>query len=329
MKFTIAALTTIAMATAATIPSAAWSTLTPNATYAGAMTDFSSSFGIQIVTISASSTSASASSTAVAKRQVIQQIGDGQIQAQSASSTTAVPTVSVVNQIGDGQIQNNESTPTTTSAPKTTASVVNQIGDGQIQNNQSTATKTTASVVNQIGDGQIQNNKSATTSTASVVNQITDGQIQNNKSTKTASVVNQITDGQIQNESSAAVASQATDGPVQATATSSADSDYNFPVSCKSSTSLAMTLKDSMLTDSKGRVGAIVANRQFQFDGPPPQAGSIYAAGWSITSDGKLALGDSDVFYQCKSGDFYNLYDENVAAQCEPVYLSIVELVTC
>lgn len=90
-----------------------------------------------------------------------------------------------------------------------------------------------------------------------------------------------------------------------------------------------MKLEDSVLTDSHGRIGAIVANRQFQFDGPPPQAGSIFAAGWSISSDGYLTLGDSKVFYQCLSGDFYNLYDENVAAQCNAVKLKIIDFVDC
>ena len=90
-----------------------------------------------------------------------------------------------------------------------------------------------------------------------------------------------------------------------------------------------MNLKGGILTDGKGRIGSIVANRQFQFDGPPPQAGAIYAAGWSITEDGYLALGDSDVFYQCLSGNFYNLYDQNVAEQCSAIHLEAVSLVDC
>ena len=100
-------------------------------------------------------------------------------------------------------------------------------------------------------------------------------------------------------------------------------------VSSKVDATLEMSIKDGILTDDKGRVGSIVANRQFQFDGPPPQAGALYAAGWSITPDGNLALGDQDVFYQCLSGDFYNLYDESIAAQCHPVYLQAIDLVSC
>ncbi len=90
-----------------------------------------------------------------------------------------------------------------------------------------------------------------------------------------------------------------------------------------------MNLKGGILTDGKGRIGSIVANRQFQFDGPPPQAGAIYAAGWSITPAGNLAIGDKDVFYQCLSGDFYNLYDETLGKHCNQVYLQAIDLVDC
>ena len=99
--------------------------------------------------------------------------------------------------------------------------------------------------------------------------------------------------------------------------------------SCKNSGTLELTLKDGVLTDAKGRIGSIVANRQFQFDGPPPQAGAIYAAGWSITPDGNLAIGDNDVFYQCLSGTFYNLYDEHIGSQCTPVHLEAIDLIDC
>lgn len=64
-----------------------------------------------------------------------------------------------------------------------------------------------------------------------------------------------------------------------------------------------MKLNNHVLTDSLGRIGSIVANRQFQFDGPPAQAGAIYTGGWSVCADGVLALGSSKQFYQCDSGD--------------------------
>lgn len=322
MHFSLTALGLAATALAATIPSEPWTTLTPDALPLGATTDYTKKFGIQIVTITGSYSLDSG-----AHKRAINQIGDGQIQEQtsvtlSAPATTTV--ASVINQIGDGQIQHQTAT---------TASVINQIGDGQIQHQ-----TTTASVVNQIGDGQIQHQTSTTsTTTASVINQIGDGQIQHQtaNATTTASAVNQIGDGQIQHQTStattASAVSQISDGQLQASASASAESDddSDIPVACLTTDSLTMTLTKTVLKDGKGRIGAIVANRQFQFDGPPPQAGSIFAAGWSITDDGLLALGNSAVFYQCKSGDFYNLYDENVAAQCEAVHLSVIDLVDC
>lgn len=308
MHLSLTALTLAASALAATIPSEPWSTLTPDATPLGKTTDYSHKFGIQIVTLSGSY-----SVDGDKHKRAINQIGDGQIQEQT-SVTVSVPATtteaSIINQIGDGQIQHQTTT---------TAKVINQIGDGQIQHQTSTTSSaTTAKVINQIGDGQIQHQTSTTSSaTASVVNQIGDGQIQHQTSTTTtAAAASQISDGQVQASASAS-------------ASASSDDDSGLPLACMTSDSLVMTLNNTQLRDGKGRVGAIVANRQFQFDGPPPQSGSIYAAGWSITDDGLLALGNSAIFYQCKSGDFYNLYDENVAAQCEPVHLSVIDLVEC
>ncbi|KAK5958908.1 uncharacterized protein PWA37_003885 [Arxiozyma heterogenica] len=304
-----AALATSAMA--AYVPTEPWSTLTPSGTYSGGLTDYASTFGIAVVGIS---TPAAKATSSVAKRDVVSQIGDGQIQAATA-------TKAAVSQIGDGQIQ----------AAKTTKAAVSQIGDGQIQ-----AAKTTKAAVSQIGDGQIQ----AAKTTKAAVSQIGDGQIQAAKTTKAA--VSQIGDGQIQAaKTTKAAASQIGDGQVQAATKSAAaqigdgqvtsgkSTDPVTAVSCKVDGTLSMTLKDGILTDSRGRIGSIVANRQFQFDGPPPQAGAIYAAGWSITPEGNLALGNNDVFYQCLSGDFYNLYDESIGAQCHPVYLQAIDLVSC
>lgn len=110
------------------------------------------------------------------------------------------------------------------------------------------------------------------------------------------------------------------------------DDHTDYPVTgvaCKKSSTLSMKLRDSILTDCDGRIGSIVSGRQFQFDGPVPQHGAIYAAGWSVTSNGQLALGNCTKFYQCASGDFYNLYDESIGAQCTPVVLDIVELKDC
>ncbi|BAO40908.1 cell wall mannoprotein HSP150 [Kluyveromyces marxianus DMKU3-1042] len=268
----------------------------------------------------------------------VSQIGDGQIQATTA---TPKPTAQAVSQIGDGQIQ------ATTATQKPTAQAVSQIGDGQIQATTATQ-KPTAQAVSQIGDGQIQATTATQKPTAAAVSQIGDGQIQATTSTQkpTAQAASQIGDGQIQAttkttaKTTATAASQIKDGQVQATTSSgapaasgsAAPANPNDPVkaqSCKTNGTLSMTLKGAVLTDGKGRIGSIVANRQFQFDGPPPQAGAIYAKGWSLTPDGNLAIGNSDIFYQCLSGGFYNLYDESIGDQCKPVNLQAIDLVSC
>ena len=191
-----------------------------------------------------------------------------------------------------------------------------QISDGQIQHQ---TVKASATPVKQIGDGQIQHQTTAAAAT-------------------TASAVKQINDGQIQHQTTTAenVAKAQSDGQAIATGSPSSnstlsdddDSSSTIPKACSSANNLEMTLHDSVLKDTHERWGAIVANHQFQFDGPIPQAGTIYSAGWSI-KDGYLYLGDSNIFYQCLSGDFYNLYDENVAKQCSAVKLSVIEFVNC
>nr|CAI6689311.1 ADM_HP1_G0031840.mRNA.1.CDS.1 [Saccharomyces cerevisiae] len=206
----------------------------------------------------------------------------------------------------------------TIQAAKSTAAAASQISDGQVQ-----AAKSTAAAVSQITDGQVQ----AAKSTAAAASQISDGQVQATTSTKAAA--SQITDGQIQASKTTSGASQVSDGQVQATAEVKDANDPVDVVSCNNNSTLSMSLSKGILTDRKGRIGSIVANRQFQFDGPPPQAGAIYAAGWSITPEGNLALGDQDTFYQCLSGDFYNLYDKHIGSQCHEVYLQAIDLIDC
>ncbi|CCE63419.1 hypothetical protein TPHA_0E03290 [Tetrapisispora phaffii CBS 4417] len=312
LKQTLATAALASTAMAAYNPAEPWTTLTPSATYAGGLTDYTTSFGIAVQPIT---TSVSAASSVAKRAEAISQIGDGQIQATTSTKTTAA----AVSQIGDGQIQ--ATTKTTTA--KTTAAAVSQIGDGQIQATTKTTTaKTTAAAVSQIGDGQIQ----ATTSTktaAAAVSQIGDGQIQaTTKTTSGKSTSSNTTTTLVGSKSSTSAAAS----------TASAAADSNDPITaqtCMTDSTLAMVIKKGELTDAKGRIGSIVANRQFQFDGPPPQAGAIYAAGWSITPEGNLAIGDNDIFYQCLSGNFYNLYDETLGAQCTPVHLQAIDLVQC
>jgi len=83
--------------------------------------------------------------------------------------------------------------------------------------------------------------------------------------------------------------------------------------------SIILKLSGSVLTDGLGRIGAIVANRQLQFDSPSTQANAVYTGGWSVCSNGSLALGGSTVFYECASGGFANLYDQSVGSHCLPI----------
>jgi hypothetical protein len=82
--------------------------------------------------------------------------------------------------------------------------------------------------------------------------------------------------------------------------------------------SLLVTLKDGVLKDAQDRTGNIVANYQFQFDAPL-QDNAIYTSGFSVCDDRTLAIGENKTFYQCLSGDFYNLYDRDWAEQCKPI----------
>lgn len=73
--------------------------------------------------------------------------------------------------------------------------------------------------------------------------------------------------------------------------------------SCMQDGILMVRLADGVLIDGLGRIGSIVANRQFQFDGPPAQAGAIYTGGFAVCDDGTMSLGGSNQFFQCSSGD--------------------------
>jgi len=203
------------------------------------------------------------------------------------------------------------------------ATPVTQIGDGQIQAPTSSAAQATP--VSQIGDGQIQATSAAQ---GTPVTQIGDGQIQATTSAATGKAVSQISDGQLQ----ATTLATQTRSAGMSTGTSSA----GFAVlpgaaqACYSAGVLAVNLTSGVLLDSKGRTGYIAANSQFQFDAPA-QTGAIYTAGWSVCSNGTLALGSATTFYQCLSGSFYNIYLDDVlgAEQCEQVAIEVIQLNSC
>ncbi|PWW73611.1 hypothetical protein C7212DRAFT_331522 [Tuber magnatum] len=108
--------------------------------------------------------------------------------------------------------------------------------------------------------------------------------------------------------------------------------DHPSPVvetQCFQQNSLKMFLNKGLLVDHLGRIGSIVANRQFQFDGPPAQAGAVYTGGWSVCPDNLIALGPQKQFYACASGDFENIYDSMIADYCRPIFLKIVQFAEC
>jgi hypothetical protein len=86
---------------------------------------------------------------------------------------------------------------------------------------------------------------------------------------------------------------------------------------------LLCTLEDGILHDQYGRTGSIVANQQFQFDGPP-QAGAIYTGGFSVCGNDSLAIGGSTRWWRCMSGAFGNLYDQWIGDQCHEIRIQAI-----
>jgi len=86
---------------------------------------------------------------------------------------------------------------------------------------------------------------------------------------------------------------------------------------------LTLSLNGGILKDQAGRQGYIAANYQFQFDAPI-QAGARQTSGFSLCSNQSLALGSSTVFYQCLSGNFYNLYSQSIRQDCIAINIQAV-----
>ncbi|KAL8846807.1 MAG: hypothetical protein Q9221_008135 [Calogaya cf. arnoldii] len=241
-------------------------------------------------------------------------------------STSASPAKRQVAELSDGQPEVKTMAPITMSDGQPQAGdhtmmfMAAQIGDGQVQ-----AQTQTYAPVTVIADGQPQAPTLPTPTIMDPVSQIGDGQPQ--APTSTQLPVSQIDDAQPQAPSTTSAPSVperlASDDSPQ----SSTDSGITM-VACKTEGTLEITLADGVLKDAQGRTGYIASNFQFQFDAPP-QAGAIYTTGFSACGNGTLALGGSIVFYQCLSGDFYNLYDRSWAPQCSPITINLLELQNC
>lgn len=212
-----------------------------------------------------------------------------------------------------------------------TMATVSMITDGQVQAGMHTMMMMAA----QIGDGEVE--APAATTIYAPVTVIADGQPRAPiLPAQTAAPARQATGAQTQAPSTATSAPIATSVPepfdasrsAQSSALGSSSAGGITNVACETEGTLALTLADGVLKDSQGRIGYIASNYQFQFDAPP-QAGAIYTAGFSACSNGTLALGGSNVFYQCLSGNFYNLYDRSWAAQCSPITINLLQLQNC
>lgn len=84
---------------------------------------------------------------------------------------------------------------------------------------------------------------------------------------------------------------------------------------------LVLTLQDGILKDQDSRSGYISANFQLQFDSPP-QSGALVDSGFSLCRDGNLALRGATTFFECPTGDAWNLYDRHWAQHCGAVKLA-------
>jgi hypothetical protein len=80
--------------------------------------------------------------------------------------------------------------------------------------------------------------------------------------------------------------------------------------------------RNGILRDQLNRIGYIADNFQFQFD-LPVQAGGYGEGDFSERIDSRdgavyLTWRNNDVFYRCRSGNFYNLYSQAIGDHCEP-----------
>ena len=73
----------------------------------------------------------------------------------------------------------------------------------------------------------------------------------------------------------------------------------------------------------------ILTDNRFQFDAPV-QAGALQTEGFALCSNNSLALTSGQrpfgatTFWQCLSGDFYNLYADSQGAQCQQIFIQAV-----
>lgn len=98
---------------------------------------------------------------------------------------------------------------------------------------------------------------------------------------------------------------------------------------CAAPDALTIELKNGVLTDSEGRIGSIVANYQFQFDGPPPQAGALVTDGYSICGNNSLATKGRAVWYQCSDLTRTSIYGPDLTPVGNACYQVYYEVLPC
>ena len=226
-----------------------------------------------------------------------------------------------VSQIADGQIQ----APTAPASPPPppppppaamTVAQVNQIADGQVQGGMHTVTLQMMSTDAAQGAKVTYIPANASTAASDTGPTTTKAPIDSNATAASSSTTDP-----------AATTSPPPSPPSNTTTTTEISPEFAL-VSCLTTSTLTLSLSDGILTDSAGRTGYIASNYQFQFDNPP-QSEALYTSGWSVCANGTLALGGTTRFWQCLSGEFYNLYDRFWAAQCSEVEIRVSELVSC
>lgn len=85
-----------------------------------------------------------------------------------------------------------------------------------------------------------------------------------------------------------------------------------------------LSLQSGSLRDQSARKGYIASNNQLQFDPMIPQAGAKYTTGFSVCADGSLALASS-TWWECRSGDFYNIYTDSTGGECYSAQISVID----
>lgn len=100
-----------------------------------------------------------------------------------------------------------------------------------------------------------------------------------------------------------------------------------IPLACLSDSVLELDLNDGLLTSRQHYSASVDSNHQFRFE-EYTDSGSVPGE-WLVSAKGQLEFQQTDLFYQCHSGESYKLYDAPVHSRCAPVLLDVVELVSC